>query len=80
MQEYQGNTVEYWKQNAEEDYIKTPISVLKYIAILEEQAEGLHKHQQHHHHAIISNCGSLNHFDDIANLGRCDECLQTKRP
>ena len=25
----------YWKKNAEEDYIKTPISVLKYIAELE---------------------------------------------
>jgi hypothetical protein len=31
-----GNTIEYWKQKAEEDYIKTPISVLKYITILEE--------------------------------------------
>jgi hypothetical protein len=30
-------TLEYWKANAEEDYIKTPMSVLKYIAELEEQ-------------------------------------------
>lgn len=30
-------TIEYWKQNAEEDYIKTPISVLKYIHELEEE-------------------------------------------
>lgn len=28
--------IEYWKDNAEEDYIKTPISVLKYISELEE--------------------------------------------
>jgi hypothetical protein len=41
MEKYHGNTVEYWKQNAEEDYIKTPISVLKYITVLEEQAEQL---------------------------------------
>lgn len=44
MEKYHGNTVEYWKHNAEEDYIKTPISVLKYITVLEEQAEQLHKH------------------------------------
>jgi hypothetical protein len=43
MKKYHGNTVEYWKQNAEEDYIKTPISVLKYITVLEEQAEQLRK-------------------------------------
>jgi hypothetical protein len=44
MEKYQGNTVEYWKQNAEEDYLTTPISVLKYITVLEEQAEQLCKH------------------------------------
>ena len=37
-------TVEYWKQNAEENYLTTPISVLKYITVLEEQAEQLRKH------------------------------------
>jgi hypothetical protein len=31
-----GNTLEYWKNNAEEDYMKVPISVLKYITCLEE--------------------------------------------
>lgn len=31
-----GNTLEYWKNNAEEDYLKVTISVLKYITILEE--------------------------------------------
>lgn len=44
MEKYHGNTVEYWKQNAEEDYLTTPISVLKYITVLEEQAEQLRKH------------------------------------
>lgn len=33
---YQGHTLEYWKRNAAENYITTPISVLKYITILEE--------------------------------------------
>jgi hypothetical protein len=32
-----GNTLEYWKSNAEENYATTPISVLKYITILEEK-------------------------------------------
>jgi hypothetical protein len=29
----------YWKLNAEEDYIKTPISVLRYISELEKSKE-----------------------------------------
>ena len=44
MKKYHGNTVEYWKQNAEENYLTTPISVLKYITVLEEQAEQLRIH------------------------------------
>jgi hypothetical protein len=44
MEKYRANTVEYWKQNAEENYLTTPISVLKYITVLEEQAEQLRKH------------------------------------
>ena len=43
MEKYHGNTVEYWKRNAEENYLTTPISVLKYITVLEEQSEQLHK-------------------------------------
>ena len=43
METYHGNTVEYWKQNAEENYLTTPISVLKYITVLEEQAKKLHQ-------------------------------------
>jgi hypothetical protein len=39
MQKYHGHTLDYWKDNAEEDYIKTPISVLKYITCLEEHIE-----------------------------------------
>jgi len=31
-----GKPLEYWKNNASEDYMKTPISVLKYITTLEE--------------------------------------------
>ncbi len=43
LEKYHGNTVEYWKKNAEENYLTTPISVLKYITVLEEQAEQLRK-------------------------------------
>lgn len=42
MEKYHGNTIEYWKQNAEEDYNKTPMSVLKYITVLEEQSLNIH--------------------------------------
>lgn len=31
-----GETLDYWKNNAEEDYITTPISVLRYINCLEK--------------------------------------------
>lgn len=33
----ENEAVEFAKKNAEEDYIKTPISVLKYIGVLENQ-------------------------------------------
>ena len=36
-------TLEYWKNNAEENYITTPISVLKYITKLEQEVESLNK-------------------------------------
>jgi hypothetical protein len=65
MEKYHGNTVEYWKQNAEEDYIKTPISVLKYITILEEQAEQLRKHdvvgRSEQYHCFKLNIANLAH-------------------
>lgn len=33
--------LEYWKNNAEEDYVKTPISVLRYISELEKEVKQL---------------------------------------
>jgi hypothetical protein len=38
--------LDYFKQNAEEDYIKTPISVLRYITELEQRLEELIKQQE----------------------------------
>lgn len=72
MEKYHGNTVEYWKQNAEEDYIKTPISVLKYITVLEEQAEQLRKH------AVIKSvcgCGKIGEYSKKFDKVLCDECF-----
>ena len=43
VQEFHGNTMEHWRANAEEDYLTTPISVLKYITVLEEQAKATKK-------------------------------------
>ena len=34
--EEQNKDLNYWKNNAEEDYMKVPISVLRYISELEE--------------------------------------------
>ena len=41
MEKLHGHTLEYWKKNAEEDYMKVPISVLKYITCLEERIKQL---------------------------------------
>ena len=41
MEKLHGHTLKYWKNNAEEDYLKVPISVLKYITCLEERIEQL---------------------------------------
>jgi hypothetical protein len=35
--------LKYWEANAEEDYINTPISVLKYISELEQEVENLNQ-------------------------------------
>lgn len=57
MEKYHENTVEYWKQNAKENYLTTPISVLKYITVLEEQAKQLRKHAVSG--AVCRRCDSL---------------------
>lgn len=35
--------LDYWKKNAEEDYMQVPISVLRYISELEKTIENQHK-------------------------------------
>ena len=76
MKKYHGNTVEYWKQNAEEDYIKTPISVLKYITVLEEQAEQLRKHAVVRRSEQLCQCDrpTVQHYD--RNCKKCDKNLR----
>ena len=64
MEKYHGNTVEFWKQNAEEDYLRTPIIVLKYITVLEEQAEQLRKH-------AVSGSG-------MDTSGKCNNCAKNQ--
>jgi hypothetical protein len=67
MEKYHGNTVEYWKQNAEENYLITPISVLKYITILEEQAEQLRKHN-------VSGQVCSFYISGMDTSGKCNNC------
>lgn len=38
--------LEYWKNNAEEDYLQVPISVLKYISELEKNQEGKYTEEE----------------------------------
>lgn len=50
----------YWKKNAEEDYIKTPISVVRYITELEKlvlpQADVLGRSEQLPHPKCDESC------------------------
>lgn len=71
MEKYHGNTIEYWKQNAEENYLTTPISVLKYITVLEEQAERLR--QSPVIKSVCDGCGSKFDAMDIS-VGVCYCC------
>lgn len=76
MKKYHGNTVEYWKQNAEEDYLTTPISVLKYINVLEEQAEQLRIHDvvEQNEQLFCDVCGS-NDVIEAPHMGKnCNRC------
>ena len=41
MKKEENKDLAYWKANAEEDYLKVPISVLRYITCLEERIEQL---------------------------------------
>jgi hypothetical protein len=36
----------YWRSNAEEDYLKVPISVLRYISELEKQQERMYSEEE----------------------------------
>lgn len=72
MEKYHGNTVEYWKQNAEENYLTTPISVLKYITVLEEQAEQLRQPP-----VIKSVCDKCEELQ--AEVNRCYEAMDAKK-
>ena len=38
--------LDYFKQNAEEDYMTTPISVLRYITELEQRLEEIKQQEQ----------------------------------
>jgi len=70
MEKYHGNTVEYWKQNAEENYLTTPISVLKYITVLEDRAEQLREN------AVISSVCGCERSEDIymTEVYKCGKC------
>lgn len=50
--------LDYWKKNAEEDYMQVPISVLRYISELEE---------------VVKNCSIPDVVGRIEQLV-CDEC------
>lgn len=68
--------LEYYRKNAEEDYSTTPISVLRYITVLEEQAEQLRKHDV----MCEFHCERFDFCRDKKCEQQCSDChwMQTK--
>ena len=66
-----GNTLEYWKNNAEEDYLKVPISVLKYITILEEIVNKEENTESCAGCRFYNSCGLRIDYDNV----RCPDFL-----
>jgi len=59
--------LDYWKSNAEEDYITTPISVLKYITELEQQVNSVDL-------ADVENCSSCK-YQMSGRTEPCRSCI-----
>ena len=59
--------LDYWKSNAEEDYITTPISVLRYITELEQQVNSVDL-------ADVVNCSSCK-YQMNGTTEPCRSCI-----
>ena len=55
--------LDFWKNNAEEDYLKVPLSVLRYISELERQQERMYS-EEDMREAFIAGGNSLIEEDD----------------
>jgi len=63
----------YYKLNAEEDYIKTPISVLRYITEIENE---LYKQLLIQGVVKSFDCGNNRVNGDVKCLEQCGECKE----
>jgi len=57
----------YWKENCKDDYLHTPISVLRYITKLESQVNNGVLDD-------VSNCDDPFHNEALKQFGSCDSC------
>ena len=48
--------IEYWKSNCEEDYLHTPISVLRYITELEKDNQTVNLLKEKFHRSVFHGC------------------------
>jgi hypothetical protein len=60
--------LEYWKANAEEDYMKVPISVLRYISELEKQKSSEEDTKDYLQGFIDLHNNELEHWDAVEFL------------
>ncbi len=56
MKDEKAKDLEYWKANAEEDYMHVPISVLRYITELENASNQSNQHSDVNYQKMFANC------------------------
>lgn len=68
--------LEYWKKNAEKDYLQVPISVLRYIAELEESVNDFRDHltQPFECNHQWQEVWKDSHFQSSWGTNRCMKC------
>ena len=69
--------LDYWKKNAEEDYMQVPISVLRYISELEEVVKNCSIPDVVGQSELLV-CDYKYHNRDITTNGECTNCESHK--
>jgi hypothetical protein len=66
----------YWKNNCEENYLTTPISVLRYITELEKSIQLMQTAVVGQSEQLVGckKCGSFNMYQFTKTKDQCEDC------